>query len=227
MFDALTRLYERKNTSRKLTLRHQLKNVTMNKSETVSNYFMRISQIKDQLATIGDSVDDAELVTTAPNGFSSCWEPSVQGICARSKLPKFDKLWTYCIEEESRLISKTQKTNDDENQALAAHVKKMKDRREASSKRAKRPRYKKDASKVRCYSCQKLGRYAFQCPHRKENGKHQAHATDTETKESKDEEYVFVSTLTGTITQGSDSWLVDSSASKHMTGFRSSLTNLT
>jgi hypothetical protein len=47
MFDALTRLYESKNTSRNLTLRHQLKNVTMNKSETIANYFMRISQIKD------------------------------------------------------------------------------------------------------------------------------------------------------------------------------------
>jgi hypothetical protein len=32
MFDALTRLYESKNTSRNLTLRHQLRNVTMNKS---------------------------------------------------------------------------------------------------------------------------------------------------------------------------------------------------
>jgi hypothetical protein len=32
MFDALTKLYESKNTSRKLTLRHQLRNVTMNKS---------------------------------------------------------------------------------------------------------------------------------------------------------------------------------------------------
>ena len=30
MFDALTRVYESKNTSRKLTLRHQLRNVTMN-----------------------------------------------------------------------------------------------------------------------------------------------------------------------------------------------------
>jgi hypothetical protein len=48
MFDALTRLYESKNTSQKLTLRYQLRNVTMNKSEIVSNYFMRISQIKDQ-----------------------------------------------------------------------------------------------------------------------------------------------------------------------------------
>jgi hypothetical protein len=47
------------------------------------------------------------------------------------------------------------------------------------------------------------------------------------TKESKDEEYVFVSGLTDTITQGSDIWLVDNGASKHMTEFRSSLTKLT
>jgi hypothetical protein len=70
MFDALSRLYENKNTSRKLTLRHQLRNVTMNKPETIANYFMRISQIKDQLAAIGDQVEDVELVTTALNGFA-------------------------------------------------------------------------------------------------------------------------------------------------------------
>jgi len=127
MFDALIRLYEIKNTSRKLTLRHQLRNVMMNMSKIVSNYFMRISQIKDQLAAIGDSVDDAELVTTTLNGFPSSWDPFVQGICARGKLSKFDKLWTDCTYEESRLISKSQKTNDEENQALVAHVKKRKE----------------------------------------------------------------------------------------------------
>jgi hypothetical protein len=219
--------------ARKLTLRHQLRNVMMNKSETVSNYFMRILQIKDQLAAIGDSVDDAELVTTTLNGFPSSWDPFVQGICARSKFPKFDKLWTDCTQEESRLISKSQKTNDEENQALVAHVKKRKERREASLKKTRRPHHKKDVSKIRCYTCKKLGHYAFQCPHGKGKRKHHAHATDTEeptsqkkAKESKDEEYVFVSTLTGTITQGSDIWLVDSGASKHMTGFKSSLMKL-
>jgi hypothetical protein len=84
MFDALTKLYESKNTSRKLILRHQLRNLTMNKSEIVVNYFMRISQIKDQLATIGDLVEDFELVTTTLNGFPSAWDLFVQGICARS-----------------------------------------------------------------------------------------------------------------------------------------------
>jgi hypothetical protein len=38
----------------------------------------------------------------------------------------------------------------------------------------------------------------------------------TEEHKSKDEEFVFVSALTGSLTQGSDTWLIDSGASKHM-----------
>ena len=43
MFDALTKLYESKNTIRKLTLWHQHINVTMNKSKMIANFFTRIS----------------------------------------------------------------------------------------------------------------------------------------------------------------------------------------
>ena len=92
MFDSLNRLYEIKNTNRNLTLQHQLKNVTMNKSEMIANFFTRISCIKGQLVAIGDPVEDVELVTTTLNGFPPSWNPFVQGICARRKLPKFDKL---------------------------------------------------------------------------------------------------------------------------------------
>jgi hypothetical protein len=127
---------------------------------------MRILQIKDQLAAIGDSVDDAELVTTTLNGFPSSWDAFVQGICARSKLPKFDKLWIDCTQEESRLISKPKKTNDEESQALAAHVKKRKERRNTNPNKTKRsvPDHKKDVSKIRCFTCKKLGHFAYQCP---------------------------------------------------------------
>jgi hypothetical protein len=131
---------------------------------------MRTSQIKDQLAAIGDLVDDAELVTTTLNGFPFSWDLFVQGICARSKLPKFDKLWLDCTQEESKLISKSQKANGDENQALVAHVKKRKERGEFSVKKTKRPCYKKDASKVICYNCKNMGHYVAQCPHRNEKG---------------------------------------------------------
>jgi hypothetical protein len=70
-------------------------------------------------------------------------------------------------------------------------------RREFISKKSKTPRYKKDASKVICYGCKKLGHYSSQCPHKDEQGKNHAYATNMEEytpqekeKESKYEEYV-------------------------------------
>jgi hypothetical protein len=40
-------------------------------------------------------------------------------------------------------------------------------------------------------------------------------------------EYVLISSLAETVTHGSDIWLVDSGASKNMTGYKDSLSNLT
>jgi hypothetical protein len=51
----------------------------MSKSDTVASYLMRITQIRDQLAAIGEAVDDTELVNVALNGFPGSWEPFVQG----------------------------------------------------------------------------------------------------------------------------------------------------
>ena len=48
----------------------------------VASYLMRITQIHDQLVTIGEVVDDTKLVNVALNGFPGTWEPFVQGICA-------------------------------------------------------------------------------------------------------------------------------------------------
>jgi hypothetical protein len=45
--------------------------------------------------------------------------------------------------------------------------------------------------------------------------------------ESSDEAYVLILALTRTITHGSDIFLVDSGASKNMTGYKDSLSNLT
>ena len=124
-------------------------------------YFTRASQIKDQLLDIGDPVEEKELILTTLNGFPSSWDVFVQGICARKKLPKFDKLWTDCTQEEARLISKMQKTNDEENQALAAHARKGKGRKfTKNTDRRLVSENTKDMSKIRCYNCNQLGHYA-------------------------------------------------------------------
>jgi hypothetical protein len=45
--------------------------------------------------------------------------------------------------------------------------------------------------------------------------------------ESSDEEYVLISSLTRTVTHGSDIWRVDNGTSKNMIGYKDSVSNLT
>jgi hypothetical protein len=103
MYEALNRLYESKDISHNLSLRNQLCNMKMENSKSVTSYLMRVSHIRDHLAAIGDVISDKDILTTTLNGFPTFWIPFVQGVCARSKLPKFDKLWADCTHGESRL----------------------------------------------------------------------------------------------------------------------------
>jgi hypothetical protein len=78
MFDALTRLYEGKNINRKMNLRTQLENTRMRKGEAIQEYFSRISQFKEQLEAIGDTIDEDKLIMTALNGLKTlgCIHPN-------------------------------------------------------------------------------------------------------------------------------------------------------
>ena len=62
MYDALSRMYEGKNINIKMNLRTQLKGTRMSKGEFVQYYLTRISQIKEKLSAIGDTLDEDELV---------------------------------------------------------------------------------------------------------------------------------------------------------------------
>jgi hypothetical protein len=87
MYDALKKLFESNNTNRALSLRHQLRNLKMTKPDTVATFFMKISEIKDQLGAIGEIISDRELVMITINGLPSHWEPFIQSISGRSCYP--------------------------------------------------------------------------------------------------------------------------------------------
>jgi hypothetical protein len=80
MFDALKKLFESKNTNRAIALKHQLRNIKMNKADIVATFFMKIAEIGDQLGAIGEIISDRELVMLTLNGLPSHWEPFVQSI---------------------------------------------------------------------------------------------------------------------------------------------------
>ncbi len=68
MFDTLFELFEGKNINIKMILRTQLKNVKMQKAESMQSYFTRVSQIKEQLEVVGDMVEEVKFVMTTLNG---------------------------------------------------------------------------------------------------------------------------------------------------------------
>ena len=82
----MTNLYEGKNINKKMTLRTQLEGVKMQMSESIQSYFTRVSQIKEQLESIKDNVEEAEVEITTLNNPPRSWESFIQGICSRRKL---------------------------------------------------------------------------------------------------------------------------------------------
>ena len=111
-----------------MMLRTQLKNVKMQDSESIQSYFTRVSQIKEQIEAIGDSVEETELVMTTMNGLPRSWDTFIKGICSRRKLMKFSRLWEDCTQEEARLEAREEKLGDEENQALATHARRGKNK---------------------------------------------------------------------------------------------------
>jgi hypothetical protein len=69
----------------------------MTRSDIVTSYLMKITQIHDQLAAVGEKVEDEELVNMGLNGFPASWGPFVRGIWAWENLPDFERLWDDCI----------------------------------------------------------------------------------------------------------------------------------
>jgi hypothetical protein len=125
MYEALNNIFESNNTLRALTLKGQLQNIKMKKDDIVATFFMKISEIRDQLGSIGEIISNRELVLTTLNALPRHWEPFLQSINGREQLPTFDHLWTDCTQEEIKLIARgVEDSPHDDNNALSFHTNK-------------------------------------------------------------------------------------------------------
>jgi hypothetical protein len=119
MYEALKDMFESDKTLRGFT-----QSTKMKKSDTVATFFMKISEIKEQLGAIGEIMSDRELVLSILNNIPKHWEPFLLRISGRENLPTFDHLWTNFIQEELRLRNRRVENAHDDNHALALHTKK-------------------------------------------------------------------------------------------------------
>ena len=58
IYDSLSIMYEERNVNIKMNLRAQLKRTNMSKGESIQDYFTSVSQFKEKLESIGDTLDE-------------------------------------------------------------------------------------------------------------------------------------------------------------------------
>jgi hypothetical protein len=76
-----------------MVLREKLKSIKMTKSELVTCYLSRITQVRDELGDVGEVIPSTELVRTALNGVAKPWAVFVDDIVSRENVPSWDRLW--------------------------------------------------------------------------------------------------------------------------------------
>ena len=71
-------------------LREKLKNVHMSKGEGMASYLTKITQVRDELAAVGEVIENVEMVSTTLNGVTQQWTVFVQTIIGRDNMPTWD-----------------------------------------------------------------------------------------------------------------------------------------
>jgi putative lipoic acid-binding regulatory protein len=70
MYDALTNLFSVRNIGQVMSLKNELRHMKMNDVGNITSYFVKISQLRDQLQAIEEIIPEKELVNIVLNGLT-------------------------------------------------------------------------------------------------------------------------------------------------------------
>jgi hypothetical protein len=146
MYDALTNLFSVRNIRQVISLKNELHDMKMNEDDNIASYFVRISQLRDQLQAIEEITSEKELVNIALNGLSKTWDAFAASMNTRKEYPTFEELWTCCAQEESRINEKEKPQKKYDDQAFKERFKNFRNKRKFGSRR--KPNQEKDISEV-------------------------------------------------------------------------------
>jgi hypothetical protein len=162
MYDALTNLFSVRNIGQVMSLKNELCDMKMNDDDNITSYFVRISQLRDQLQAIEEIISEKELVNIVLNGLPKTWDAFAASMNTRKEYPTFEELWTCCAQEESRISAKEKPQKKYDDQAFTTKFKHFRNKRKFGSR--KKPDQEKDMSKIQCFNCRKYGHYKNHCP---------------------------------------------------------------
>eukprot|EP00253_Pinus_taeda_P006149 PITA_06149 len=205
----------------------------MNKGETIQSYVIGISCLRDQLHRVGENVSDRELVVVTLRGLPPIWETFITKISNNNFLPTFDEIIGKLMQEESRMIARgrIQKHEEGEPAAYITHDKKKKTKGENNKKHHYNTRSNYNDKRTKDYQRKNYDR-RFKRDSLSDHEEH--HPSQKKLKSPRYEsnainksEYILISSLTSSSPLDSwDSWLVDSGATHHFSGYKEVLSNL-
>jgi len=102
-WDTLVKMYSTNTQARKMQLKQELHNLQKNKMN-ISDYFIKLKNLANVLASIGAPVDDEDLMVVTLNGLGKDYSQFCTLTAIRETSPNFQDLITLFISEEMRVV---------------------------------------------------------------------------------------------------------------------------
>jgi hypothetical protein len=173
MYDALTNLFSVRNIRQVMSLKNELRDMEMNDDDNITSYFVRISQLRDQLQAIEEITSEKELVNTVLNGLLKTWDAFFASMNTRKSTRHLKNFGLVVLKKNQGSMQKRNLKKKYDDQAFTTRFKNFKNKRKFGSRR--KPNQEKDISEIQCFNCQKYSHYRNQCPEiKKRKEKHKA-----------------------------------------------------
>jgi hypothetical protein len=99
IYDRLVSLFKVNDANQVLFLRNKLREIKKGKDESMQAYFLRITEIKNDLLSIGETITDREMALTTLGGLPSEWYVFRTTLLNNNVIPSFEELMARCIQE--------------------------------------------------------------------------------------------------------------------------------
>ena len=90
MWKDLTDFFQSRSDQRLLALKDKLRKIKMEKGDNIPKYLTKFVYCRDELGSVGITVDDEDLVSLALLGLSKSWHSYKDSVNGREKLPGWE-----------------------------------------------------------------------------------------------------------------------------------------
>jgi len=106
MWKTMKNVFQNSSDHKKLTLKDKLRNIKMQRNETIPEYLSMFVQCHDELCQVGVTIAKDDLVSLAFIGLAKSWHNYQDSMKKREKLPNWEGLWSNLVHEKIRRNTK-------------------------------------------------------------------------------------------------------------------------